>query len=68
MSHMLRSMRKSSSDALDNLNKADQQKRKWVSNSQIRLREALAGCTFVNSKQGTVPSWRPDSATAQPLA
>eukprot|EP00959_Pyramimonas_sp_CCMP1952_P187952 3929927-Pyramimonas_sp.AAC.1 len=54
ITNRLKAMRKSSADALDNLNKADQRQRKWVSNSQIRLRAGLAGSSFVNSQPGAV--------------
>eukprot|EP00959_Pyramimonas_sp_CCMP1952_P276018 5769501-Pyramimonas_sp.AAC.1 len=61
-------MNESSSDALENLNKAEERQRKWVSDAQIRSRAALAGCTSINSQPGAVLSWRPDSASAQPPA
>eukprot|EP00959_Pyramimonas_sp_CCMP1952_P294700 6163787-Pyramimonas_sp.AAC.1 len=68
ISNRLKALSKSSSDALENSNKAEQRQRKWVDNPQIRLRAASAGCTFLNSQPGTIPPWRPDSATAQPPA
>eukprot|EP00959_Pyramimonas_sp_CCMP1952_P413974 8673423-Pyramimonas_sp.AAC.1 len=61
-------MNKSSADAVENWNKAEQRQRKWASQAHMRSWAALAGCTFINSQPGTVPSWRPDSASAQPPA
>eukprot|EP00959_Pyramimonas_sp_CCMP1952_P214991 4498828-Pyramimonas_sp.AAC.1 len=61
-------MSKSSADALGNLSKAEQHQRKWVNQEHMRSKMALAGGTFMISQPRTVPSWRPDSASAQPPA
>eukprot|EP00959_Pyramimonas_sp_CCMP1952_P405286 8494352-Pyramimonas_sp.AAC.1 len=54
-------MKKSSSDALENWNKSEQHQRKWVSNSQIRSRAALAARDrpFMETRQrlGTAAGW-----------
>eukprot|EP00959_Pyramimonas_sp_CCMP1952_P052913 1106824-Pyramimonas_sp.AAC.1 len=68
ISNRLRAMSRSSADALDNLSQAEQRQRKWVNQEHIRSTTALAGGAFMNSQPGAVPSWRPDSISAQPLA
>eukprot|EP00959_Pyramimonas_sp_CCMP1952_P414066 8675126-Pyramimonas_sp.AAC.1 len=64
ISNRLRAMNMSSADALDNLSKAEQHQRKWVTNEHRRFKTASAGGTFINSQPGAVPSWRPDSVSA----
>eukprot|EP00959_Pyramimonas_sp_CCMP1952_P008800 184149-Pyramimonas_sp.AAC.1 len=61
-------MSKSSADALDNLSKTEQDPRKWVNQAHMRSKTASAGGASMSSQPGTVPSWRPDSASAQPPA
>eukprot|EP00959_Pyramimonas_sp_CCMP1952_P327060 6846478-Pyramimonas_sp.AAC.1 len=61
-------MNKSSADALENLNRAEQRQRTWANSEGARLRLAAAGRTFSSGQPGAVPAWRPDSAAAQPSA
>eukprot|EP00959_Pyramimonas_sp_CCMP1952_P069116 1442886-Pyramimonas_sp.AAC.1 len=61
-------MSKSSADALDNLAKVEQRRRKWALDEPARNKVASAGGTCVTSMPGTVPSWRPSSASEQPPA
>eukprot|EP00959_Pyramimonas_sp_CCMP1952_P299020 6254470-Pyramimonas_sp.AAC.1 len=66
-SNRLRAMSKSSADALDNLRKASNISANGLSRN-TRSKAALADCAFINSQPGTVPSWSPDNASAQPPA
>eukprot|EP00959_Pyramimonas_sp_CCMP1952_P437772 9165175-Pyramimonas_sp.AAC.1 len=52
ISNRLRAMNKISADALDNLSKAEQHQRKWVTSENIRFKTASAGGAFMDSQSG----------------
>eukprot|EP00959_Pyramimonas_sp_CCMP1952_P055790 1165781-Pyramimonas_sp.AAC.1 len=61
-------MKESSADALDNLTKVEQHQRKWDLDDLALEKMSSAGGTHVISMPGTVPSWCPSGASAQPPA